>query len=322
MHDRIVLATVLLAVAVPAQNLVPNGEFHQGSTAWTLTQSNDPLGTNGFNPARVIGQGPSMAVWANFQTLSSVMTATFTGAPVTIPAGTWPISFDVMWEKQVTTPIPSVTVNRVELRVRDNANAIVTTFTRNAPNQTGFFERASFAGSLNIATTDTYTFEVFMRHSNLAGIPYTTWVDNVVCGAPVVSVFGANCTGSGGFAPVVSTVNDPAVNSSNFAIELHDALAPTAALFVLGTSNATWTGGALPFALGGGCQLHVDPAVPITVLVSGNGAGAGTAAQVLSIPNNASFRGWQLFAQWGVFDFAVTNPFGLATTSGVGFVVQ
>lgn len=322
MRQEFLVVAALAACPLPAQNLVPNGEFHQGAAGWTLTAFNDPLGSTGFARSRVTTNGPSMAVFADFQTLSPVMSATFLGPQTFVPAGSYPLRFDVGWEKQVTAPIPSVTVNRVELRVKDALNTVVFTATQNAPNQTGLIERASYSGVLTIANSGNYAFELFMRHSNLAGIPFKNWVDNIVCGGPVVDIFGTGCAGSGGFTPLTGSDNEPALNTANFAIELHDAFAPTAAFFVLGTSNTLWPGGPLPFNLGGGCRLFVDPEVNLTILVAGAAAGTGTAAVTLPIANNPSFRGWRLFCQWGIVDPAVANPYGLATTAGLGFTVQ
>src|SRR5690349_6207902 len=103
---RLFVAAAILAAGLPAQNLVFNGHFDQGGNGWTMTQFNDPLGTTGFAPARTTGNGPSMAVFGNFQTLTPVMSATYRGTAIALPAGPVPVSFDVMWDKQVTTPIP------------------------------------------------------------------------------------------------------------------------------------------------------------------------------------------------------------------------
>lgn len=316
------LATALPVAFVSAQNLLPNGHFDLGATGWTLTQFNDPLGSTGFAPARVRNQGPSDAVFADFYTLTPVMSATFRSGPFTLPAGAIPVSFAVMFEKQVTTPIPSPTVNRVELRIYDAGNVRIFLGTQNAPNQSGLFERAVFQNVVNVVTTGTYEAELFLRHSNLAGIPFKLWVDDVVLGTPSSNHYGSGCAGSGGFVPVLGTTNGAVVPSNNFAITLHDALANAVALFAMDLSDTQWAGGPLPFALGGGCSLYNGGGVLNVHFTQGTGAGDGTASQSLVIPNNPRLAGMRLFAQWGVLDGAVTNPFGVATTAGFTFLVQ
>ena len=144
-------AIALIAASSSAQNLVTEGDFEQSGATWTLMAFNDPLGTTGFAPARVLDQGPSPAVFASFQTLNSVRSATWRSQPFTIPAQIpLPVGFAVMWEKQVMAPIPSPSVNRVELRILDANLVVVTTFTRSAPNQTGLIERAALASTLTV----------------------------------------------------------------------------------------------------------------------------------------------------------------------------
>jgi len=323
MHPTSLLAALSLLACLPAQNLVPNGEFHDGSAGWTLTQFSDPLGANGFAAARTTGNGPSMAVFANFQTLTSVMTATFAGPPVPLPAGPLPVGFRVMWEKQVTAPIPSPSVNRVELRILDaTTNLSVYTGTQASPTQTGFFERASFNATATIPAAGLYSFVVFMRHSNLAGIPYTTWVDDVYCGGLTTEVFGQGCAGSGGFVPVIGSSNPPVVNSNNFSIELNDAFGPGLGVFLVDVTNTAWAGGALPYPLGGGCNLLVGGAVSLFHPILTNGAGTGSAGQIFPIPNNAAYGGLTFYAQWGALDPAAPNAYGAVSTAGFRFTIQ
>ena len=53
---RTLASIFAVALALPAQNLVPDGEFHDGGGAWTMVSFNDPLGTTGFASARVAGR--------------------------------------------------------------------------------------------------------------------------------------------------------------------------------------------------------------------------------------------------------------------------
>lgn len=251
-----------------------------------------------------------------------MITATYLSLPFPLQATTLPVSFAAMWEKTVTTPIPQPTVNRVELRIYDSTNTRVFLGTLNSPNQSGNFERAVFTGSFAVPATGMYTAEIFLRHSNLATIPFINWVDDVVLGAPNSFVFGTGCQGSGGFVPVIDSKNVAQVNSTNFTIELNDARAPSAALLALGASNTTWNGVPLPFALGGGCNLLAAATLLFVQPVAGAGPGTGTAAQILPIPNDQSLRGARLYAQWLVVDAAAANPFGIAPTAGLAFTVQ
>lgn len=320
----VVAAASFACTGLPAQNLVTNGHFDQASAGWTMTGFNDPLGTTGFARSRVTGNGPSTAVFANFQTLTPVMSATYRGTPVFLPQAPMPYSFDVMWEKLVTAPIPSASVNRVEFRVFDAANAMVFSVQRPSPNQTGLLERASQTGTFTPPAAGLYSIELFLRHSNLAGIPYTTWVDNVVVGSASSFTFGSGCTGTGGFAPVIGSNNAPLINTTNFQVELNDAWGgPTVAIMALDLSNTNAGGIPLPFALGGGCNLLVGTgSLLVHLLTGGAGPGTGTAAQVLAVPNNPGIVGLWLFCQWGVNDPASLSPLQVATSAGFAFMVQ
>lgn len=318
------LPTLAFSLAVAAQNLVPNGEFHDGSTGWTRTAFNDPLGSTGFAPARTAGEGPSMAVYADFRTLTSVMSATFRGPAVLLPGVPLPVGFRVMWEKPTTTaPIPSPSVNRVELRIVDTTtNAVVYTGTRAAPNQTGTFERATFSAVATIPATGTYQFELFLRHSNLAGIPFVCWVDDVHCGGLAIDFYGQGCAGSGGFVPAISSSNSPAVNTNNFSLDVTDVAGPGFAVYLLDLSNTTWAGGALPYPLGGGCNLLNGAAVALYHPIATQGPGTGSASQILPIPNFPGLAGVRMFGQWAGYDLAAPNPYGFTMSAGLSLTIQ
>lgn len=317
------LPALALSTALTAQNLLPEGEFHQGSANWTRTQFNDPLGSTGFASARVAGQGPSMAVFANFQTLTSVMSATFRSSVVTVPGVPLPIGFRAMWEKQTTAPIPSPTVNRVELRIIDaTTNTSIFTGTLAAPNQTGLFERASFQTTFTFPSTGPYQFELFLRHSNLAGIPFLCWVDDVFCAGRNVDFYGTGCAGSGGFVPAIGTTNAPVLNTNDFSLDAVDLNGPGLAVYLVGLFDTVWAGGALPFALGGGCFLRNSADVVLYHPVPSIGAGSGSASQVIPIPNFPGLVGVQLFGQWGNLDPAAPNPYGFTMSAGLRFMIH
>lgn len=316
------LLPVLLAPAAFAQNFVPEGDFEQGGATWTRTVFNDPAGTTGFGSAAVVGQGPSPAVFAAFRTVGNgVRNATYRGVPFQVLATSIPAGFSVMWEKQVTTPIPYPTVNRVELRLLDANLVVAQTFTLQSPNQTGLVERASLRSSSTVAP-GTYTPEIFIRYSNLAGIPFDCWVDDVFVGESAIAFFGAGCAGTGGFVPKLHTTGTPAIGNANFAIELFEGQPNQVALCLLGLSNTAWAGGALPFALGGGCDLLVDPLFAIPLLETGTNPGDARATMPLGVPNRPALVGAQLFTQWLSLDSAAANPFGFAPSAGMSIRVQ
>jgi hypothetical protein len=320
----VAIAACLACTGLSAQNLVPNGHFDQAATGWTMTQFNDPLGTTGFAPARVTGNGPSMAVFGNFQTLTPVMSVTYRTAQTFLPPVPLPLSFDVMWEKQVTMPIPQPSVNRVEFRVYDAANTMIHSVQQPSPNQTGLIERASFTGTYTPPAAAMYTIEIFLRHSNLATIPFTCRVDNIVLGTPNSFTFGTGCAGSGSFVPVIGSSNAPLINTTNFQIELNDGWGgPTVAILALDFSNTSVGGIPLPFSLGGGCNLRVGTgALLVNLLTGGAGPGTGAAAQLLAVPNNPGITGLWLFSQWGVSDPASPSPLQVTTSAGFAFLIQ
>ncbi|HEX5051587.1 MAG TPA: hypothetical protein VFZ65_07445 [Planctomycetota bacterium] len=323
MHKILLVAILAGSTSASAQNLIPNGEFHQGPTSWTLTAFNDPSGTTGFDFARVAGYGPSQAVFADFQTLTSVRSATYRSTAVVLPPAPLPVGFRVLWEKQVTTPIPSPSVNRVELRIIDTAtNTAVYTGTLPSPNQTGLTESASFHAVATVPALGSYEFELFIRHSNLAGIPFTCWVDDAFCGSLNVDFFGQGCAGSGGFVPAIGTSNAPLINTNDFSLEVSDTFGPTAAIVLADFSNTTWAGGPLPFPLGSGCDLLVGLGASAFQLVATSGAGSGMASQTVPIPNDPGLTGLVFYSQWGVFDPAAGSVFGVAMSAGLSIIVQ
>ncbi len=176
----LILAT-LSSIAV-GQNLISNGDFESGTTGWKNVKFNDPLGKHGVRSAPVKAGQPSNALYADFQTLGSVMECRYDSDPFLAEAKEYPFTFDCMWEKKVTTPIPYPSVNYINLIFRDSNNATVFSTIVRVPNQTGTYERASFNGKVKFTSLGNYVLQVFMRHSNLAGMPYFAHVDNIVVG--------------------------------------------------------------------------------------------------------------------------------------------
>lgn len=194
----------LFAVPVVAQNFIVNGDFENGLTGWTRVSFNDPLGTTGVHVTDVNGTGDAtQAIYADFQTLTSVMNASYNSTTFTAAQGTYPVSAAISWEKQVTTPIPSGSVNRCEFRLYDGStNALVKSVTQGSPNQTGLVERVLFQNAtFSIPATGSYYFQLYLRHSNLATIPFILNVDDFAFGE-----FGATIN-SGGSASVGNALN-------------------------------------------------------------------------------------------------------------------
>ncbi len=215
-----------IAAATPAQNLVTNGDFANGQTGWTQVSFNDPLGTTGVRTADVNGNSESsMALYADFKTLTPVMSAAYSNTPFTAAAGTYPFTLDISWEKQVTTPIPSPSVNRVEIRLYDNnvtPPTMLTSQRQTVPSQTGLIERATLQGSFTIPSAGSYYIELFLRHSNLAGIPFICNVDDVALAAYGATI---NATGSARVGGT-TTFNLVAPAAANKPFQVASAFSP------------------------------------------------------------------------------------------------
>lgn len=202
------------------------------------------------------------------------------------------------------------------------SNGAIYTGTLQSPNQTGLTESDSFVDLVTIPATGSYEFELFLRHSNLAGLPFTCWVDDVFCGSSNVDYFGQGCPGSGGFVPAIGASNAPLINTSNFTLEVSDTLGPTAAVVLLDYTNTTWAGGTLPFSLGNGCNLLVGTAGSAAHVVATSGVGNGMASQVLPIPNDPALIGQVLYSQWAVVDAAAGGLLGVAMSAAIVIVIQ
>jgi hypothetical protein len=163
---------------------------------------------------------------------------------------------------------------------------------------------------------------LLMRHSNVAGIPYTAWIDDVFVGAPNSSYFGTGCAGSGGVVPVLGVLGPSSVGSTTYALTANDAFSPSIAFFLMDITNTSTGGLSLPYALGGGCAVRVGVSVLLAVGVTGSGAGTGIATQNLPVPANPGLAGVVLYAQWVVSDPAAPNALHFATTAGYRFRIQ
>ncbi len=99
---------------------------------------------------------------------------------------------------------------------------------------------------------------------------------------------------------------------ASFDVTLAEGPGVTFAVLVQGTSDQTWSGGALPVPLPTtvGCDLLVSPdATDVAITDS-----AGAASHTVPVPNNPVLAGLELFYQWVVLDGAA-NPIGLVTSN-------
>jgi hypothetical protein len=299
-----------------AQNQFPYGNFQEGALNWTRTSFNDPLGTTGFAVANVTTEAASEAVFADFKTLTPVMSATFRSSSFLLVNALQKVTFNVMWDKgTVTAPIPYASVNRVEFRIYDAQNVQVFNQQIITPTQTGTQERASFSNSFTPAAVGMFTCEVFMRHSNLAGIPFICYVDDIVFGTAGDFVYSKGCPGTNATTPLISASGLPAINTT-FSVDLSQALPFKPTVLAIGLSDKTYGPVPLPLDLGGGCLLSQSANIMILLLTDTNGA----ASQQVPIPNDVKLQGVKVYFQFACDDAA--GPVGFTTTAGMRITVQ
>ena len=119
--------------------------------------------------------------------------------------------------------------------------------------------------------------------------------------------FGVGCAGSGGYVPRARGIGGAPVRGNlGFGIGLDQALGGTDAILLIGASDQSWRGLALPFALRDfglpDCALQVSLDGSVAVRTVGRGAGFGSASALLGVPADANLRGLVVFVQWWVVD--------------------
>lgn len=57
-------------------------------------------------------------------------------------------------------------------------------------------------------------------------------------------------------------------------------------------------------------------------IVTTTGVGNGMASQTMALPNNPGLAGLVLYSQWGVFDQAANNPYGVVMSAGLSIIIQ
>jgi len=127
------------------------------------------------------------------------------------------------------------------------------------------------------------------------------------------------CAGGPLFAsPLLGNVGLPILGGS-YDVTLDDAAPSTAAFMLVGLSDQSFQGTALPAPIPGapGCDVQASPHSTQLIFTSA----AGTASTNLGVPNTLSFVGLELFHQWAVLDAVnaigiVVSDAGKATVGG------
>jgi hypothetical protein len=143
------------------------------------------------------------------------------------------------------------------------------------------------------------------------GIPSSTLI-HVWSGTPIgIKSFGQACPTAAGEMPRIGATGSAALGTS-WKVHLSRVVPDLPAFLAVGMSASSSSGAPLPLALGSmgmpGCELLValDAVFQATTVTVGSGKGA--AAVALKIPQDESFLGSVLYAQW-----AVLNPSGSAS---------
>jgi len=143
-------------------------------------------------------------------------------------------------------------------------------------------------------------------NANAALIAAASWI------TPSVSAYGAGLAGTGGIMPLIGSPPGalPTVGSSNFAVNIGQALPNANAILVVGIAPASipYAGGQVLVAVSG-----VSVLVPMTL------DGSGRASLPFRIPGNPFFAGVHLFCQWVVDDPGAT--LGKSMTSALDVVI-
>jgi hypothetical protein len=162
-----------------------------------------------------------------------------------------------------------------------------------------------------------------VNFSYAPGAPATSFTGNGVAFRLVFAPhglvsFGAGCTAPGGVVPVLSGLGDGS-RGSTVLLLADQSLAPAVGGFVLGVSRSAWSGGLLPWHLGGGCALLVSPDAFAVAPITPVGGGLGSAALALPVPDSPWLVGAVVYAQWAQVDPAslAVLPFTLSNAGAV-----
>lgn len=304
MRRPLLVALVLLALvsAAGAQNLIMNGDFSAGTLNWTNVKFSDPLGKHGVQQAPVLSGVLSNALYGDFQTLSGVMECRYDSAAFQAEAQTYPFSFDCMWAKKSTTPIPYPSVNYIELIFRyQTTNVIFHTTRVPVASLAVLRERGAYKGSIKFPAKSKYVCQVFMRHSNLAGMPYIACVDNIVVGTNNGILIGSGTPSPGGTVTLQ-------LSSSG------DAGLPYVLASSLGAGPTPLGARSLPITMDELVKVSAGGLLPgIFVNYSNTLDTKGQAQAQIKIPNNKALIGVRLYNAYIVLE--PKSPLGIKTIS-------
>ncbi|MBK8096957.1 MAG: S8 family serine peptidase [Planctomycetes bacterium] len=229
------------------------------------------------------------------------------GSPVTVNAGLYLLA----GTQPAATPLATTTVT-----IGAGQAFYAATFATpvNVPAGTFFIgvNHAAQTTNLSNLTAGTTTTCSFRASSTAA------WANSTLVTRPAVRVL---CQGGGGsfLVPQLSITGNPSLGGS-LTEALTLAKANAAGAQVLGVSDTSWSGGALPFSFGGlgapACNLYVSPDALTSVVT--NAQGAVTTSR--SIPNSVPLLGVRVFEQHLILD-AGANALGANASNAFRIVI-
>ena len=123
--------------------------------------------------------------------------------------------------------------------------------------------------------------------------------------------YGKSTANKGGGAPQIGSYGAPFLGNTNFAMELWDARANSAALCLLGGKRASLDAA--------GLTLNVDLASPAPIILTMATDKDGGAMQALPIPSDSNLTNLKLKAQFVVLDKDSSAALGFTGTKGAEF---
>lgn len=119
---------------------------------------------------------------------------------------------------------------------------------------------------------------------------------------PTLVPFGAGCPGTGNFVPQLSSSGQSALGSTNYQLQVTQALPGAFGGFLLGFSRNQFVGGSLPYSFGAGCDQWTSAETVVGTIPTGGGLGTGSASMPFTVPNWPSLLGTVLYAQFAQLD--------------------
>ncbi len=135
-----------------------------------------------------------------------------------------------------------------------------------------------------------------------------------------VVTYGSGCIGSAGAAPSLSSAGAASLGGTMILLA-NPVLDNTVGGFAFGFSRTTYSGGALPAAFGGGCQLLVSPDAFLLQVVTPNGGVPTTAIAALVVPVDPGLRGLVIYTQYMQWDAGTSATVPVTFSNGGAIVV-